>query len=249
LRVTLIVGLAANVCVATMLLVHTFVTEPASEIPLHKRLVGASVFALLISVAVAVLAWRNLLRREATLREGEGERLFRKYADTSPLMLWVNDVDARCIFANKTWRQFTGQSLEQIRGDGWADPIHPDDRQRVYDDFMERASRREPVYIEYRVRRHDGVYRWILDTGYPRYDESALAREVARHLGTEHHELRISAGEFAPALLDTILDHVGQPLGDLGSGQCGVEHIRADALQERMRRDLLAVDVLGNFGA
>jgi asparagine synthase (glutamine-hydrolysing) len=48
----------------------------------------------------------------------------------------------------------------------------------------------------------------------PRYDESALAREVARHLGTEHHELRISAGEFAPALLDTILDHVGQPLGD-----------------------------------
>jgi len=170
--VTLIVGLAANVCVAIMLLVHTFVTEPASEIPLHKRLVGASVFALLISVAVAVLAWRNLLRREATLREGEGERLFRKYADTSPLMLWVNDVDARCIFANKTWRQFTGQSLEQIRGDGWADPIHPDDRQRVYDDFMERASRREPVYIEYRVRRHDGVYRWILDTGYPRYDES-----------------------------------------------------------------------------
>ncbi len=169
---TLIVGLAANVCVAIMLLVHTFVTEPASEIPLHKRLVGASVFALLISVAVAVLAWRNLLRREATLREGEGERLFRKYADTSPLMLWVNDVDARCIFANKTWRQFTGQSLEQIRGDGWADPIHPDDRQRVYDDFMERASRREPVYIEYRVRRHDGVYRWILDTGYPRYDES-----------------------------------------------------------------------------
>lgn len=172
LRVTLIVGLAANVSVAVMLLVHTFVTEPASEIPLHQRLVGASVFAMLISVAVAVLAWRNLLRREANLRHGEGERLFRKYADTSPLMLWVNDVDARCIFANKAWRQFTGQSLEQIVGDGWADPIHPDDRQRVYDDFMERASRRESVYIEYRVRRHDGVYRWILDTGYPRYDES-----------------------------------------------------------------------------
>lgn len=172
LRLTLVAGVIANLCLVVMLLVHTFIVEPASEIPLHQRLIAVSAIAALMSVTVAVLAWRNLQRSEAARRREEGERLFRAHADTSPLMLWVNDAEAKCIFANKKWREFTGQTLEQIVGNGWADPIHPDDRDRVYTDFMEKASRREPVYIEYRVRRHDGVYRWILDTGYPRYSET-----------------------------------------------------------------------------
>lgn len=172
LRVGLVVGVVANITLAIMLVVHTFVYEPESEIPMHEWLIAMSLVALLMSVTVAVLAWTYLKRTEAARQSEEGQRLFRMHADTSPLMLWVNDEHDRCIFANKAWRKFTGQTLEQIVGDGWADPIHPDDRDRVYRDYIDRAAKREPVYIEYRVRRHDGVYRWILDTGYPRYNEA-----------------------------------------------------------------------------
>ncbi|MFN5944765.1 MAG: PAS domain S-box protein [Phycisphaerae bacterium] len=172
LRIALVIGVITNVALAIMLLVHTFVYEPVSEIPMHEGLIAMSLLALLMSVTVAVLAWMYLQRTEAARRREEGERLFRMHADTSPLMLWVNNEHDRCIFANKAWRNFTGQTLEQIVGDGWADPIHPDDRDRVFHDYIDRAAKREPVYIEYRVRRHDGMYRWILDTGYPRYNEA-----------------------------------------------------------------------------
>jgi PAS domain S-box-containing protein len=172
LRLALVAGVVANVLLAGMLFVHVFIHEPAYEIPLHVKLLIVSVLSLTISMLVAVLAWQYLRKAEAARREHEGERLFRVRADDSPLMLWMTDIDSKCIFANKAWQRFVGLPIEAIIGDGWANPIHPDDRERAYEDFQQRTAKREPVSIEYRVRRADGQYRWILDAGYPRFNET-----------------------------------------------------------------------------
>lgn len=170
LRIALIAGVAANVVLAAMLLMHTFLVEPSEEFSLHMRLVAVSVLAVAMSMLIAVVAWRYVHREDAARRIEEAEKLFRVRADDAPLMLWMTDVNNNCIFANRAWQRFVGQSEAEILGDGWVTPIHPDEAEMAHKDFEERTAKREPVSIEYRVKRHDGVYRWILDAGYPRYN-------------------------------------------------------------------------------
>jgi two-component system, sensor histidine kinase PdtaS len=93
---------------------------------------------------------------------------FRTMADTAPVLLWMAGRDAECDFFNQVWLDFTGRSLEQERGVGWAEGVHPEDFQRCMQTFMDAFVARRPFRMEYRLRRHDGVYRWILDTGVPR---------------------------------------------------------------------------------
>ncbi len=106
------------------------------------------------------------LRTEQALKESEAR--FRLMADAAPVLIWVDDANARCTFFNKPWLDFTGRTLEQEIGHGWLDGVHADDLERVraFDDF-ERS--RQPYQHEYRLRRHDGEYRWMLDTGVPRF--------------------------------------------------------------------------------
>jgi PAS domain-containing protein len=92
----------------------------------------------LMSIVVAVIVWqaaslRQRRRSEAELRESE-ER-FRNMADTAPVMIWVTDSDKRFTFVNKTWLEFTGRTMDQELGNGWAVGLHPDDRQRCYETF------------------------------------------------------------------------------------------------------------------
>ncbi len=104
---------------------------------------------------------------EASLRESE-ER-FRTLADSAPVLIWMSGVDKACNYFNKKWLEFTGRTLEQERGDGWAQGIHPEDFRRSLDTYIEAFDRRESFSMEYRLRRHDGEYRWILDSGIPRH--------------------------------------------------------------------------------
>lgn len=112
------------------------------------------------------LAERKLAVR--ALRETE-ER-FRNMADTAPVMIWVSGPDKRCTFFNKVWLNFTGRSLEEEMGDGWAAGVHPDDLDRCYQTYSSAFDARRSFQVEYRLRRADGEYRWILDTGVPRFE-------------------------------------------------------------------------------
>ncbi len=94
---------------------------------------------------------------------------FRLLADHAPVMLWMSGLDGLCDFFNSTWLQFTGRSLAQERGNGWAEGVHADDFQDCMDRYLSAFVAREPFRIEYRLRRADGRYRWILDHGVPRY--------------------------------------------------------------------------------
>jgi PAS domain S-box-containing protein len=99
----------------------------------------------------------------------ESEERFRVMADHAPVMLWMSGTDALCTFFNKPWLDFIGQPLEHEIGNGWTGSIHPDDLQHYLDSYLSAFDARQPFRSEARLRRADGEYRWILDTGIPRY--------------------------------------------------------------------------------
>jgi PAS domain S-box-containing protein len=112
------------------------------------------------------------LRKEAEQAVRDSELRFRTMADTAPAMLWVTDSAGECTFVSRGWYEFTG--LTQITGprEGWKDATHPDDREKATLEFMSASSKHEPFAIDYRLRRSDGEYRWVIDSGRPRFSES-----------------------------------------------------------------------------
>jgi PAS domain S-box-containing protein len=103
------------------------------------------------------------------------ETEFRLLADNVPVMIWRSDVSRMCDWFNKPWLDFTGRTLEQEIGNGWADGVHPEDLGRCLAVHTASFERREPFSMEYRLRRHDGVYRWLLDNGRPFERDGAFA--------------------------------------------------------------------------
>lgn len=93
----------------------------------------------------------------------------RTVADHAPVLIWMTDTQAQCIYFNQTWLHFTGRTLSQELGDGWAKGVHPQDRQRCLDTFLRAFQNREPFSMEYRLRHATGDYRWVLDNGTPHF--------------------------------------------------------------------------------
>jgi PAS domain S-box-containing protein len=115
---------------------------------------------------VADITGRKLT--EEALRESE-ER-FRLVANSTPVMIWMSGADMVCNYLNKAWLDFRGRSLEEEVGDGWMKGVYPGDLERLFDIERKAVERREIYHVEYRVQRHDGEYRWILQTGVPRFN-------------------------------------------------------------------------------
>jgi PAS domain S-box-containing protein len=139
----------------------------------------------LMSIVVAVIVWqaaslRQRRRAEAGLRESE-ER-FRNVADTAPVMIWIAGTDKVLTFFNKTWLDFVGRSLEQELDNGWVHSVHPDDLDRCFASYCAAFDAREPFHIEYRLRRADGEYRWVLCSGVPRFASGGV---FAGYIGSD----------------------------------------------------------------
>ena len=166
-------------------------------------------------VAAWILERRRRRRAEAAAREHEAQRAI---VAEAPVMIWRSGVDKGCDFFNPWWLAFTGRTLAQELGDGWAEGVHPDDLDACLASYVAAFDARVPFRLEYRLRRFDGEYRWVLDLGTPRYDSTRQfagyigccfditdRKQAEQALGEAHAEIsrvsRLTAlGEFAAAL-------------------------------------------------
>lgn len=98
------------------------------------------------------------------------EDLFRAVADGSPMLVWLTGPDRMATYFNRSWLEFTGRGLEEELGEGWAESVHAEDREVCLRALREAFDARQPYEDEYRMRRHDGEYRWMLDRGVALYD-------------------------------------------------------------------------------
>lgn len=143
------------------------------------------------------------MAQELTAQLRESEQRFRLLADSAPVLIWLAGTDKLCYYFNKVWLEFTGHTLEQEQGNCWIGCVHPDDCQYCLDAYIAAFDRRASFSIEYRLRRHDGEYRWMINTGVPRFtdDKNFLGyigscvditerKQVEDKLARAHAELR-----------------------------------------------------------
>lgn len=89
--------------------------------------------------------------------------------EQAPIMIWRAGPDGLCDYFNLRWLAFTGRTMAQERGNGWAEGVHPEDFQACLETYLDHFGRRASFEMEYRLRRHDGAWRWIFDRGVPMY--------------------------------------------------------------------------------
>ncbi len=181
----------------------------------------------------AIRAWESRLR--------ESEERFRTMADQAPVMMWMSGPDAHCHYFNAGWLRFTGRSLAEELGEGWLDGLHREDARECLDSYHAAFARRDPVDVHFRLRRHDGVYRWMHGTGAPRYltdgtfagyvgvcqdvTEQRRAREVLEQENSVLAE-SIAKAPVAMAMLDTEMRYVAWSGKWLTDYQLGERNLR-----------------------
>ena len=139
----------------------------------RKILYAALVLILLQAAAIIGLLLRRARERKSELRLLESEKRFRLMADITPALVWMCDAEGKVTYLNERRIHFTGRDPATGLGDVWTAFIHPEDVQSVLKANTMALKRREGFSKEYRLRRRDGVYRWMLDVAAPRIDADA----------------------------------------------------------------------------
>jgi PAS domain S-box-containing protein len=111
----------------------------------------------------------ELEREQAVVALQESEKRFRSMADKAPVMIWMADKQGYYTFLNQFWLSFTGRPLASELGQGWQQGVYPDDLPTCIQIYESAFKSRAEFRREYRLRRADGQYRWILETGIPRF--------------------------------------------------------------------------------
>jgi len=171
------------------------------------------------------------------------ESRFHVVADTAPVMMWMTRADKAFDWFNKAWLEFTGRSVEQEAGDGWLQGVHPEDRERCIGIFDTSFDARQPFSADYRLRRHDGSYRWVLDNGVPRYGSDGVfqgftgccvdiheRKELEERLAERTRALRL-AERRKDEFLALLTHQLRSPLAPIANAAALMRHLEPDTPQ------------------
>jgi PAS domain S-box-containing protein len=143
--------------------------EPTPWQRYRLQIIAGASFASVMAVCVIALVARLVKRQRAERSLSESEERFRLLSNAAPAMIWTTGPDTRFTSVNRAFLDFTGLPADSEPGDSWIKAVHPDDLRQYREVFTQALNCRTPFRMEYRLRRHDGEYRWILDTGVPRF--------------------------------------------------------------------------------
>jgi PAS domain S-box-containing protein len=215
----------------------------------HCMNIGETKGTRLLGVSMDVTAQKQA---EDALRESEAR--FRTMANTAPVMIWMSGPDKLCTFFNKGWLDFTGRSLEQELGNGWAEGVYPEDFDRCLEVYVNSFDARQPFTMEYRLRRSDGEYRWILDIGTPRFapDSKFLGyigsciditeRKQAEAEARQHREeiAYLSRAAIMGEMAGSLAHELNQPLGAIVTNAgAALRFLDRDSLSGEKLREVL----------
>jgi PAS domain S-box-containing protein len=160
-----------------------FLADSSPERPIHIQffLFVIGIPSLFVAVLSRERRQSNKLLHEAYVTLRESERRFREMADSAPVLIWMSRADKLCTYFNRGWLEFTGRTLQQELGNGWVAGVHPEDLDSCLNVYLSSFERRIPFEMEYRLRRHDGEFRWVLERGIPRHSRDG---EFLGYLGS-----------------------------------------------------------------
>jgi PAS domain S-box-containing protein len=201
-----------------------------------------SVEALLIATLLVLMA----NRRRATIALRESESRFRLMADTAPVLIWMSGADKLCTYFNQPWLDFTGRTLQDELGDGWTQGVHPDDLKDCLGIYERAFDARQPFRMQYRLRRHDGEYRWIVDIGVPRISSNGQfegfigscidltdQKRVEEAMRDNQRELRLLSGRLIQTQ-EMERRRVARELHDDLSQSLALLSVRIDLLRQKI---------------
>jgi len=149
--------------------IYFFFCEPVNSFVLKDNgsFIRIITYLILAAASITFIAKKKVVDDAIA----QSEQHFRELADAAPVLIWMAGTDKLCYYFNNAWLDFTGRTMEEEAGDGWAQGVHPDDLQKCITTYVSSFDARESFSMEYRLRHKDGSYRWLLDTGAPRFDE------------------------------------------------------------------------------
>ena len=232
--------------------------EPSIWDLYHWHIAAAALVIIVQSLLIAALILQRRRRRLVEVERHaktealrESEMRFRTLADSAPVLMWMTDTQKLCSFFNKSWLDFTGRSMDQELGNGWVEGVHPDDRERCFEIYADAFDARREFTMEYRLRRHDGEYRWVTDKGVPRRtvdgtflgyigcaDDITPRREA--ELTSERHRTELARvarlstmGELAASLAHELNQPLAAILGNAETAQRMLERDNVDLAELR----------------